>query len=74
LLQGCLFTDLDLREFIKLHKNKGGLLTMAATRKKVFIDLCVLEAKQGIMTYFKEKATVDYSCSDQIEKTPRHLS
>lgn len=62
-LNGDLITDLDLREFIKFHKNKGGLLTVAVTRKKVGIDLGVLSAKEGIMTSFKEKPISYYLVS-----------
>ena len=62
-LNGDLITDLDLREFIKFHKNKGGLLTVAVTRKKVGVDLGVLEDKEGRMTSFKEKPISYYLVS-----------
>lgn len=62
-VNGDLITDLDLREFIKFHKSRGGLLTVAVTRKKVGVDLGVLESKDGIMTNFKEKPILDYVVS-----------
>jgi mannose-1-phosphate guanylyltransferase len=58
-----LLTDLDLGEFINFHNSNDGLLSIAVTQKKVGVDLGVLEARNGVMTNFKEKPTLEYMVS-----------
>lgn len=63
MLNGDLLTDLDLREFIKFHKSQGGMVTIAATRKNVQIDLGVLECSGSRLTTFREKPNQSYLVS-----------
>lgn len=62
-INGDLITDLDLGEFINFHRSNDGLISIAVTPKKVGVDLGVLEAKNGVMTSFKEKPRLEYLVS-----------
>lgn len=62
-INGDLLTDLDLGEFINFHNSNDGLLSIAVTHKEVGVDLGVLEAKNDVMTNFREKPTLEYLVS-----------
>jgi mannose-1-phosphate guanylyltransferase len=63
-LNGDLITDLDLREFTKFHKQKGGLLTVATTNKVVNMDFGVIEGNDsGRITDFREKPVKSFRVS-----------
>src|ERR1700756_2633056 len=44
---GDVVTDLDFRKLVEFHKKKGGVATIATFRKKVKLDLGVLECNEG---------------------------
>lgn len=62
-VNGDLITDLDLGEFIDFHNTNESMLSVAVTRKKIGVDLGVLEGNKGVMTSFKEKPTLEYLVS-----------
>lgn len=65
-LNGDLITDLDLRVFRAFHKEKGGMLTVGTTIKKVKIDLGVIEpisSRDTRIAGFREKPTVSFQVS-----------
>jgi NDP-mannose synthase len=62
-LNGDLITDLDVRAFTAFHQQHGGLVSVGVTQKAVNIDLGVLENKNGQLTTFREKPTLDFLVS-----------
>lgn len=62
-LNGDLITDLNLRDFISFHKERGGQLTVAVTEKVIKIDLGVLDCRDQLMTGFREKPVMDFKVS-----------
>ncbi len=62
-LNGDLITDLNLRNFIAFHKERGGKLTVAVTEKVIKIDLGVLDCQDHLMTGFREKPVMSFKVS-----------
>jgi len=61
---GDIVTDLDFRKFIEFHKRKGGIATIATFRKKVKLDLGVLECNEDLcIVNFMEKPENEYLVS-----------
>jgi NDP-sugar pyrophosphorylase family protein len=61
---GDIVTDLDLFKFIQFHKEKGGIATIAATRREVKIELGVFECDDDHrMANFMEKPEKEYLAS-----------
>jgi len=64
LCNGDIITDLDIFKFMALHKEKGGIATVAIVRRKVKIDLGVLECHDGNrVASFVEKPEREYLAS-----------
>lgn len=63
MLNGDLISDLKLRDFVAFHRRHGGLLTIAATKKDVKIDLGVIESDDARVTAFREKPTMSFYVS-----------
>ena len=61
---GDVLTTLDIKKLIAFHKNKGGIATIAAHRRKVKIDLGVIQwdGDEQVSGYI-EKPTTDYTVS-----------
>jgi mannose-1-phosphate guanylyltransferase len=61
---GDVVTDLDFRKFVEFHKSKGGIATIATFRKKIKLDLGVLECNEGQwIVNFLEKPEKEYLVS-----------
>jgi mannose-1-phosphate guanylyltransferase len=65
-LNGDLITNLNLYDLRAYHRQKGGMITVAVTEKRIQADLGVLETNNGRMTRFREKPTVKYYASTGI--------
>ncbi len=63
MLNGDLVTDLDLRAFQAMHKERGGLVSVAVTEKVVKIDLGVIHSKAGVINRFEEKPVMKFKVS-----------
>lgn len=63
-MNGDVLTSMNYSKFIDYHKSKGGILTIAMHKKKVKIDLGVLEIdKNAILTGYDEKPEKVYPVS-----------
>jgi NDP-sugar pyrophosphorylase family protein len=63
-MNGDVLTDLDYRDLVRFHKAGKALLTIAAHRKAVKIDLGVMVTDgAGRVTDYIEKPTTDYTVS-----------
>ena len=62
-VNGDLITDLNLRDFTTFHRSHGGLMTVGVTEKAIKLDLGVLDAKEGIVSDFKEKPSMRFKVS-----------
>jgi mannose-1-phosphate guanylyltransferase len=65
-LNGDLITNLNLYDLRAYHRQKGGMITVAVTEKRIQADLGVLETNNGRMTRFREKPSVRYYASTGI--------
>jgi len=57
-LNGDVLTDLSLNAFANYHRAKGGLVTVATSKRKLKCDFGVIEQSGGRITQFKEKPTL----------------
>jgi NDP-mannose synthase len=75
-LNGDLLTNIDLQALIKYHKEQNAILTIATHKRKVKIDLGVLEFdEQSVITNYLEKPETTYHVSMGIYVyEPRVLS
>ena len=63
-LNGDLITDLDLRGFMRFHREHTDWLTIAVTETPVPVNMGVFEFEHdGRVTDFKEKPTLTYSAN-----------
>jgi NDP-mannose synthase len=62
-MNGDVLTTLDYRQLVACHRDSGAILTIAAHRQHVAIDLGVIESADGIVTDYREKPTLDYDVS-----------
>ena len=61
---GDVLTDLDLRELIAYHHQQGAIATIAAHKRKVNINLGVMELDgHDTVQHYIEKPTIDYLVS-----------
>jgi mannose-1-phosphate guanylyltransferase len=61
---GDIVTDLDFRKFVEFHKEKGGIATIATFRKRVKLDLGVIECNElHRIVGFSEKPEKEYLVS-----------
>ena len=75
-LNGDLLTNIDLQALIKYHKEQGAILTIATHKRKVKIDLGVLQFDEhSVVTNYLEKPETTYHVSMGIYVyEPRVLS
>lgn len=75
-LNGDLLTNIDLQALIKYHKEQNAIVTIATHKRKVKIDLGVLEFdEQSVITNYLEKPETTYHVSMGIYVyEPRVLS
>ncbi len=62
-INGDILSDLNLQDFIKFHREKGGLITVAVTERKMKVDLGVLDSENGRMVGFREKPSMKLTAS-----------
>jgi NDP-sugar pyrophosphorylase family protein len=62
-INGDIISDLSLRNFIDFHREKGGLITVAVTEKKMKVDLGILDGANGRMVGFREKPAMNFTAS-----------
>lgn len=62
---GDVLTLLDFNDFINFHHEQGGICSIAMHKRKVHIDLGVVEQNNGdyLITDYVEKPTLDYRVS-----------
>jgi NDP-sugar pyrophosphorylase family protein len=66
-INGDVMTDLDFSKLTAYHKNGGQTATVVSFRKKVFVDLGVLETgRDGLIKRYIEKPTLKYDVSAGI--------
>jgi len=62
-INGDIISDLNLRNFIEFHREKGGMITVAVTEKNMKVDLGVLDGENGRMIQFREKPAMKFTAS-----------
>jgi NDP-sugar pyrophosphorylase family protein len=63
-MNGDLFTDINLEEMFKFHKQNNSIATIGLTRRTVDIDFGVIKInEQNEFTEWKEKPTLEYLVS-----------
>ncbi len=62
-LNGDIITDLKVRDMVASHKRSGALLTIGVTRKRINIDLGVIERDGDIVVNFREKPVMELTVS-----------
>jgi NDP-sugar pyrophosphorylase family protein len=63
-MNGDILTNLDYAALVKAHRESGAVLTIAAHKKRVKIDLGILEVTaEGRVTGYIEKPTLHYPVS-----------
>lgn len=62
-MNGDVLTDLDYGDLLVRHRESGAALTVATYPRQVKIDFGVLVAREGHITEFNEKPTIDYRVS-----------
>jgi NDP-mannose synthase len=75
-MNGDVLTDVDYRELVERHRGSGAALTIATSRKRVKVDLGVIEtSKAGYVSGYREKPELLYEVSMGIYVyEPRVLS
>lgn len=63
-MNGDILTDLNYGDMLRYHKKNGAFATLGLYRKRVLIDLGVIESdNKGIIENYIEKPTVEYKVS-----------
>jgi NDP-mannose synthase len=62
-VNGDIISDLDLRDFIRFHRDHKALVTVAVSEKNMKVDLGVFETENGRMTGFREKPAMKFTVS-----------
>jgi NDP-sugar pyrophosphorylase family protein len=62
-MNGDILTTLDYRALVDFHRASDAALTIAMHSKRVKIELGVIENKDGLVTGYVEKPTLDYEVS-----------
>jgi NDP-sugar pyrophosphorylase family protein len=65
-MNGDLLTTIDYGAMWKYHKERGAIATLASYRRKVQIDLGVIESEDGWVKDYIEKPTYHYAVSTGI--------
>lgn len=75
-MNGDILTDVDYRELVERHRRTGAALTIATSRKRIKVDLGVIETDgAGRVSAYKEKPDLFYTVSMGIYiYEPRVLS
>ncbi len=59
-VNGDLLTTIDLTEMLAFHRRSGGLATIAARQRDVYVDFGVLEIEDDSLAAYIEKPTLHY--------------
>jgi NDP-sugar pyrophosphorylase family protein len=62
-MNGDLLTNLDYRALIEYHHEQKALVTIAMQRKRVQVELGVIQHANGYVAGYREKPTLDYDVS-----------
>jgi NDP-sugar pyrophosphorylase family protein len=62
-MNGDVLTTLDYGALLDFHREQGATLTVAMHRKRVDIDLGVIEHDGAVVTDYREKPSLDYDVS-----------
>ncbi len=62
-MNGDILTTLDYRALVDFHRERGAALTVAMHARRVEIDLGVIDNRDGLITGYREKPTLDYDVS-----------
>jgi NDP-mannose synthase len=62
-MNGDVLTTLDYRALIDCHRNREAALTIATHTKQVDIDLGIIDSRDGWVTDYREKPTLQYDVS-----------
>lgn len=62
-LNGDILTNINLKDLYEFHINNNNLLTIATYKKKVKVDLGVLNVKNGVVKDYIEKPIKSYDVS-----------
>jgi len=65
-INGDVLTDLNLHAFAAIHRQHGGPLTIATSRRSINIDFGIIEDNAGRVARFKEKPTLTHVVSTGI--------
>jgi NDP-sugar pyrophosphorylase family protein len=62
-MNGDVLTNLDYAELVRFHHEREAALTVAMHSRRVEIDLGVIESRNGLVTDYREKPSLDYEVS-----------
>lgn len=62
-MNGDVLTTLDCRALVAFHREREAALTVAMHARTVGIDLGVIESRDGLITGYREKPTLQYDVS-----------
>jgi NDP-sugar pyrophosphorylase family protein len=62
-LNGDVLTTLNFAELMRYHREQGALLTVAAHRKTIPLELGLIECDAAFITAYREKPTLSYEVS-----------
>jgi NDP-sugar pyrophosphorylase family protein len=62
-MNGDVLTTLDYRDLVEYHRERGAALTIAMNRKRVNIDLGIIESDNGLVSNYIEKPALRYDVS-----------
>ena len=62
-MNGDILTTLDYAELVRFHREREAALTVAMHARRVQIDLGVIESRDGLVTGYREKPSLDYDVS-----------
>jgi NDP-mannose synthase len=62
-MNGDILTTLDYAELVRFHREREAALTVAMHARRVQIDLGVIESRDGLITGYREKPSLDYDVS-----------
>jgi NDP-sugar pyrophosphorylase family protein len=62
-MNGDILTTLNYRDLVDFHHERDAALTIAMRHKRVEIDLGVIEARDGVVTGYREKPSLEYDVS-----------